>query len=74
MGIEYAPGITEEQMADIQRFHEMADEIFKNQEDRPAGYFKGDRHAGDGIECFPPGVKPSETPYARLRRIGKIPY
>ncbi|MBF0426824.1 MAG: hypothetical protein HQL66_13495 [Magnetococcales bacterium] len=71
MVTQYAPDITEEEKAMVARLSKFAEEVRKNP---PAGYFRGDRHAGDGIECGPPGTKLPETLYERMRRTGEIPY
>ncbi|MBF0426149.1 MAG: hypothetical protein HQL66_10075 [Magnetococcales bacterium] len=69
MDPQYAPDITEEQMAAVQRFHKMADEICKNPS---AGYFK--KEDLTGVRIYSPDEPRPESPYERLRRTGEIPY
>ncbi|MBF0178097.1 MAG: hypothetical protein HQL63_14815 [Magnetococcales bacterium] len=71
MEFGYAPGLTEEDMADIKRHHEMADRMVAEQKiNPPTEYFKGERFMGG--KFYPPGVTPPESFYDRMVREGKI--
>ncbi|MEO5369479.1 MAG: hypothetical protein H7833_05325 [Magnetococcus sp. DMHC-1] len=73
MEFGYAPGLTEEDMADIKRRHKIVDEIIANRKvNPPTEYFKGERMVGG--KFYPPGVSPPESVYDRMLREGKIKF
>ncbi|MBF0135504.1 MAG: hypothetical protein H7833_05585 [Magnetococcus sp. DMHC-1] len=73
MEFGYASGLTEEDMIDIKRHHQMADRIVANRKiNPPTEYFKGEEMLGG--KFYPPGVTPPETVYDRMLREGKIKF
>ncbi|MBF0136753.1 MAG: hypothetical protein H7833_02185 [Magnetococcus sp. DMHC-1] len=68
-----APGLTEEDMIDIERHHQMADRIVANRKiNPPTEYFKGEEMLGG--KFYPPGEKVPPSVWEQMKASGEIGY
>ncbi|MBF0425280.1 MAG: hypothetical protein HQL66_05635 [Magnetococcales bacterium] len=71
MKFGYAPDLTEEEIADLERRHRLVDEMIVRQEDDLLPeFFKKENM--DGVRIYPPGVKPPLTLWQQMKDAGEV--